>query len=106
MKMEGWNERVFEDPLPKNMPELNEHIRRSSDLIEVTESALDTQVSGSHYKDMKIQPIEYIEANQLTYIQGNLVKYATRYITKNGAEDLRKIIHYCQLEIEQRYDNK
>lgn len=66
-------------------------------------SALETQAGGNHYKDMKIQPVVYIQANGLDYLQGNVVKYITRHKAKNGAEDIRKAIHYCQLILEQQY---
>ena len=66
-------------------------------------SALETQAGGSHYKDMKVQPVEYIQANGLDYLQGNVVKYITRHKAKNGAEDIRKAIHYCQLILELQY---
>ena len=62
-----------------------------------TESALDKQVGGSHYKDFKIQPIEFITANKLSFIQGNVIKYICRYNKKNGKEDIDKAIHYCEL---------
>lgn len=65
--------------------------------------ATDTQVGGSHYKDFKIQPLEFTMANNLDFIQGNIVKYACRHKTKNGAEDLRKVIHYAQLALELQY---
>lgn len=66
-------------------------------------SALEIQAGGSHYKDMAIQPIEFIHANGLDFFQGNIVKYATRHKAKNGAEDLRKVIHYAQLALELQY---
>ncbi len=66
-------------------------------------SALDIQTGGSHYKDCKIQPIEFIHANGLDFFQGNIIKYATRHKVKNGAEDLRKVIHYAQLALEMQY---
>ena len=71
-------------------------------------SALDRQVGGGHYRDtMEIQPIEYIAKNDLGFIQGNIIKYATRYPYKGCPEDdLRKIIHYAQLELELRYGIK
>ena len=48
-----------------------------------TESALDRQVGSSqHYKDFKIQPIEFITANKLSFIQGNVNKYICRYDKK------------------------
>lgn len=64
---------------------------------------LDVQVGGGHYKDLVIQPIEYTMKNNLNFIQGNIIKYATRYKSKNGVEDIKKIIHYAQLLIELEY---
>ena len=52
-----------------------------------------TQVGGSHY-DRAIQPIEYIEANQLGFHEANVIKYITRYKDKNGIEDLNKAKWY------------
>ena len=63
-----------------------------------TESALDRQVgSTQHYKDFKIQPIEFITANKLSFIQASIIKYICRYDKKNGKEDIDKVIHYCEL---------
>jgi len=63
---------------------------------------LDKQEGGSHY-DLPIQPLEYIHANSLGYIEGNIIKYITRHRNKNGAEDIKKIIHYCELLLELEY---
>ena len=63
-------------------------------------SALDTQVSGDHYKDMPIQPVEYIHANAMGYLEGNVVKYVSRWRKKNGLADLEKAKHYIDLLIE------
>jgi hypothetical protein len=68
-------------------------------------SALDKQIGGSHYKDMAIQPIEYIHKNGLGFCEGNIVKYITRWKTKNGIEDLRKVIHYAELLIQMEQNN-
>ena len=62
--------------------------------------SLQTQVGGTHYKNKNIQPIEYILANGLNYIEGNVVKYITRYKEKNGIEDLIKIKQYIDILIE------
>ena len=63
--------------------------------------ATDTQVNGSHYAERSIQPIEYIHANELDFLSGNIVKYATRWPYKGQAlSDLQKVIHYAQLLIE------
>jgi hypothetical protein len=63
-------------------------------------SALDVQVGGGHYKDCKIQPIEYIHANGIGYFEGNVIKYVTRWKAKGGVADLEKAAHYIQLLIE------
>lgn len=68
-------------------------------------SALEKQVSGSHYKDCKIQPIEYIHANGLDFCEGNVVKYITRWRSKNGIKDLEKAKHYIELLIELEQKN-
>ena len=59
-----------------------------------------TQVGGSHYKDMAIQPIEFILANELGFCEGNVIKYICRYGAKGGTEDLKKAKHYIQLLLE------
>ena len=65
--------------------------------------ATDTQEGWTHYKDMAIQPIQFIHANNLDFLQGNVVKYVTRHKAKNGAADIRKALHYCQLILELQY---
>jgi hypothetical protein len=60
----------------------------------------DTQVGGSHYKDKTIQPWDYIIANDLGYLEGNVVKYISRWKNKNGIEDLKKAQHYLSKLIE------
>ena len=63
-------------------------------------SALDMQVAGNHYKSLKVQPIEYIHANNLGYCEGNVVKYITRWRDKGGKADLEKVKHYVDLLIQ------
>lgn len=64
------------------------------------------QVGGDHYKDMAIQPITFIMANNLPFAEGNVVKYAARHRNKNGAEDIKKAIQYCQFILEREYNIK
>lgn len=66
-------------------------------------SALDTQVAGSHYKNFPIQPIEFIHANNLGFLEGCIVKRLCRHKAKNGKEDLLKAIHELELLIELEY---
>lgn len=61
------------------------------------------QVGGSHYNNKAIQPIDYILENKLGYCEGNVVKYVTRHKDKNGAEDIKKAIHYLQFILANDY---
>ena len=63
-------------------------------------SKKDIQIGGSHYKDMKIQPLDYIVENEIPYREANVIKYVSTYKSKNGIEDLRKARHYLDLLIE------
>jgi len=67
-------------------------------------SALAVQVGGEHYKNVTIQPVEYIHANNLTFLEGCIVKRITRWRSKGGFQDLEKIKHEVDLliELEQR----
>ena len=78
--------------------------REQVKIIKEEEEALDIQIGGNHYKDCKIQPVEYICSNGLDFLEGNVVKYITRHRTKgDGEEDIRKVIHYAQLILEIYY---
>ena len=63
----------------------------------------ESQVAGSHYKDMPIQPMEYCYKNKFSYPQANAIKYISRYNFKNGKEDLLKAIHCIQMLMEYEY---
>ena len=66
-------------------------------------TALQKQVGGSHYAEMAIQPIEFITANQLSFLEGNIIKYVCRHQNKNGADDIKKAMHYCELLLQMEY---
>ncbi len=66
-------------------------------------TALDSQVAGDHYKNMKIQPIEFVQANELNYCEAGVIKYVCRHRNKNGAEDIKKAIHLLELLLELEY---
>lgn len=63
-------------------------------------SALDVQVAGNHYKGFRIQPVEFIHANGVPFIEGNCIKYLMRWREKGGVKDLEKVKHYIDLLIE------
>jgi hypothetical protein len=62
-------------------------------------TARDTQVGGTHYQN-KIQPFDIIDAWELDFYEGNVLKYLLRYRYKNGSQDLKKAQHYLQKVIE------
>lgn len=59
------------------------------------------QIGGNHYKEMDIQPIDYILSNNLGWCEGNAVKYISRYKQKGQRQDIEKAIHYLQILLEQ-----
>jgi len=71
----------------------------------MSEKALTVQVAGSHYKNLKIQPVEYIFANNIPFIEGNVIKYVTRWREKGGIQDLEKAKHFIELLIELEQKN-
>ena len=74
-----------------------------AEIKKVRQSAWQKQEGGSHYKNLKIQPMQYALENKLDYAQANVVKYVTRHKEKNGKEDLLKAIHNLELMIEFYY---
>lgn len=66
----------------------------------VSASPLARQVDGGHYKDLKIQPLEYIHANGIPFAEGCVIKYVSRWRTKGGIKDLEKAKHFIELLIE------
>lgn len=70
------------------------------------ETALSKQTGGSHYKDKKVQPVEYAHANNLGFMEANVVKYITRHKDKNKAQDIRKAIDFCHFILELEYGEK
>lgn len=57
-------------------------------------------LNNKHYTDKKIQPLDYILANNLDFCEGNIIKYISRYKQKNGMEDLLKAKDYLNTLIE------
>lgn len=64
-----------------------------------------TQVGGSHYQS-NMQPAQFIRANNLNFNQGNVVKYIGRYKSKNGLQDLEKVVQYTLFEVFEEYPDE
>ena len=74
---------------------------KMSDPVVNKQTALQTQTGGTHYKNMAIQPAEYAEKNGLSLLEGNVVKYITRWKLKGQPlSDLEKAKHCIDLLIE------
>ena len=79
---------------------MEEFVSNSEPLGGAAMSALSVQVGGDHYKNLAIQPAEYIYANNMGFFEGNVLKYISRWKQKNGIADLQKAKHYIDLLIE------
>ena len=66
--------------------------------------ANDKQYGGDHYRQLKIQVWDYVEANKVPYLEACAIKYLTRWRDKGGLEDLRKAIHFIEKRIELELD--
>lgn len=65
--------------------------------------AFEVQIGGNHYKQMKIQPVDFIYENNIPYMEANVIKYVCRHKVKNGLQDLEKAKHYIDLLIQKEY---
>ena len=69
----------------------------------ITYDSLEKQVGGKHYRNMKIQPAEFINENKLLFAEGNAIKYICRHQSKGNADDINKAIHYLEMILERDY---
>lgn len=66
-------------------------------------ASLHVQHGGSHYKDMVIEPAEFIMLNNIPWAEGSAIKYLSRHRKKAREEDVKKAIHFCQMVMEREY---
>ena len=71
--------------------------------FQMANSALAIQVGGDHYKQLAIQPVEYCQRNHLGFCESSVIKYVTRHHEKNGAEDIKKAIHFLNMLLQLEY---
>ena len=69
----------------------------------MTAKVYNKQIGGSHYKNFKIQPSEFVIENELLYPEGCVIKYIIRHRMKNGKEDLLKAKHFIDMIIQRDY---
>lgn len=63
----------------------------------------DSVENPKHYVEHEIEPIEYIMKNHLDFAEGCVVKYISRHRLKNGAEDVKKAIKFCEFILKYTY---
>lgn len=74
--------------------------------INSKDSVFDHQEGGNHYKNFKIQPVEFCHKNEFDWCQSNVIKYVTRHKNKNGIEDIKKALHYLKFIADMDYNVK
>lgn len=102
VRMEGSLFVFNEKELKAYSPSEEESGDLKNSLVEV---ARDKQVGGDHYKKYKIQPSEFIRANNIGWYEANAIKRIVRHQDKNGREDIEKAIHELEFILEE-YDEQ
>lgn len=87
-------------PRPAHLPETASTLFKVDVGMPIELPANEVQVGGDHYKKNAIQPWDYITSNQLGYLEGNIVKYVSRWKDKGGRQDLEKARHYLDKLLE------
>ena len=64
------------------------------------------QIGGSHYKNMIMQPSEFINKNRLPFAEGSAIKYICRHAAKGKEQDIEKAIHYLEMILERDYEDR
>jgi hypothetical protein len=88
-RIEGYKQQA---QLGAKVREVNQPVMR--------DRANEQQIGGEHYAVKAIQPWDFIIANNIGYLEGNIIKYISRWKDKGGVEDLKKAQHYLQKLIE------
>ena len=56
----------------------------------------ENKINPNHYKQGNIEVIEFVLDQKFNYLEGNIIKYVSRYKAKNGLEDLKKAQWYLE----------
>jgi len=59
-------------------------------------------ISPDYYQKGNIEVTDFIIDQSMSFLEGNVVKYITRYKEKSGIEDLRKARWYLEKLIEEQ----
>ena len=64
------------------------------------DTLMSNNISPSYYQKGSVEVTDYITSNEMSFIEGNIIKYVTRYKDKSGIQDLRKARWYLDKLIE------
>ena len=112
---EQWREYVdnsLEHPLNKSSKPCQQWDAQSQSYVEVGNDQDNIRwlheneevTNPKHYVGLGITPLEYITANELDFLEGNVIKYVTRYPHKGGVNDLLKARTYLEKLIEREVE--
>ena len=80
----------------------NNDIERYNQFIEKRNKEIENKTKPSYY-GTGLDVIDFCQKNNLDFMQGNVIKYVTRYKEKNGKEDLLKAKEYIDRIIKENY---
>ena len=90
-----------ENVRPKNTDEL------VKDLRDYANRQFDDITKPEHYcAGFQIEPLDYILKNGLDFLEGNIIKYVSRYDMKGGVKDLEKAKFYIDRLIEREKEKR
>ena len=74
-------------------------------MLDLTDTAREYQLGGTHYTDKAIQPWDAMQSWMTEeqfkgFLIGNVIKYSARFQDKGGVLDLQKCKHYLDKLIE------
>ena len=78
----------------------NNYINDQENMKRIYENAEVTNPKHYDQVGFGIQPLQYILANELDFLEGNIIKYVSRYPHKGGVNDLLKARTYLEKLIE------
>ena len=80
-------------------------IEKYNQFVEKRRKEVDNKINPSYY-GKEFDVIDFCQKNNLDFMQGNVIKYVTRYKDKNGKEDLLKAIKYIERIIKEMENSK
>jgi len=83
---------------------LLEFFEKNKDIPKETVEEFQLVLNKVYDQDFKIQPSVFINQNDLSFAEGNVIKYICRHTKKDKKKDILKAIHYCEMIIERDYE--